>query len=187
MKLSYYLPENVSADDIRKVRKNTGLSQKEFADLLRVSKSTIERWEAGSDRISGPVVMLSYLLKLRPELTDLIRLPEMTTSLRLYYFHDKTLCTLIDVDEIRQHITIRNYVENIFFCAFGSLNQPSYSDYQAFLKSRCFPEERDMVQLELQELGLPFYDPMMIIEKTEGRMAEDHFWIKIERNYDRII
>ena len=27
----------------------------------------------------------------------------------------------------------------------------------------------------------PFYDPIMIIEKTEGRMAEDNFWIRIER------
>ena len=28
---------------------------------------------------------------------------------------------------------------------------------------------------------VPFYDPFMIIEKTEGRMAEDDFWIRIER------
>ncbi len=34
---------------------------------------------------------------------------------------------------------------------------------------------------ELRELDLPFYDPMMIIEKAEGRMAEDDFWIRIER------
>ena len=33
----------------------------------------------------------------------------------------------------------------------------------------------------LKDLGLPFYDPIMIIEKTEGRMAEDDFWIRIER------
>lgn len=33
----------------------------------------------------------------------------------------------------------------------------------------------------LKDLGLPFYDPIMIIEKTEGRMAEDNFWICIER------
>jgi putative transcriptional regulator len=35
--------------------------------------------------------------------------------------------------------------------------------------------------LELKRLGLPFYDPLMIIEKTEGRMADDNFWIRIER------
>ena len=32
----------------------------------------------------------------------------------------------------------------------------------------------------LRELDLPFYDPFMIVEKTQGRMAEDKFWIKIE-------
>ena len=30
-------------------------------------------------------------------------------------------------------------------------------------------------------LDLPFYDPLMIVEKTNGRMAEDQFWLKIER------
>ena len=33
----------------------------------------------------------------------------------------------------------------------------------------------------LKELNLPFYDPFMIIQKTQGRMAEDDFWIQIER------
>jgi len=43
------------------------------------------------------------------------------------------------------------------------------------------PESRDKMKLILKDLGLPFYDPIMIIEKTEGRMAEDDFWIRIER------
>ena len=37
------------------------------------------------------------------------------------------------------------------------------------------------MKLQLKELGIPFYDPLLIIEKTEGRMADDHFWIRIER------
>lgn len=37
------------------------------------------------------------------------------------------------------------------------------------------------MKLILKDLGRPFYDPIMIIEKTEGRMAEDDFWIRIER------
>ena len=53
-------------------------------------------------------------------------------------------------------------------------------NYIEFLKSRCFPEERDKLKLMLRELDLPFYDPFMIVEKTQGRMAEDKFWIKIE-------
>lgn len=38
------------------------------------------------------------------------------------------------------------------------------------------------MKLILEDLNLPFYDPFMIIEKTQGRMAEDNCWIKIERN-----
>ena len=56
-----------------------------------------------------------------------------------------------------------------------------YNQYIEFLESRCFPESRDKMKLILKDLGLPFYDPIMIIEKTEGRMAEDDFWIRIER------
>ena len=44
-----------------------------------------------------------------------------------------------------------------------------------------FPRTRDKMKLILKDLDLPFYDPFMIIEKTEGRMAEDDFWIRIER------
>lgn len=38
------------------------------------------------------------------------------------------------------------------------------------------------MKLILEDLNLPFYDPFMIIEKTQGRMEEDNCWIKIERN-----
>ena len=53
--------------------------------------------------------------------------------------------------------------------------------YTDFFESRCFPKSRDKMKLILKDLDLPFYDPFMIIEKTEGRMAEEDFWIRIER------
>lgn len=40
---------------------------------------------------------------------------------------------------------------------------------------------RDKMKLVLEDLKIPFYDPYLIIEKTEGRMAEDDFWIRIEK------
>ena len=48
-------------------------------------------------------------------------------------------------------------------------------------KSRCFPRTRDKMKLVLEDIGLPFYDTFMIIEKTQGHMAEDDFWIRIEK------
>ena len=82
---------------------------------------------------------------------------------------------------IDQTIRIKNYTNNLLYRAFGKNEHPSYADYEDFLKSRCFPEERDKMKLMLNDLGIPFYDPLMIIEKTDGRMAEDDFWIRIER------
>lgn len=37
------------------------------------------------------------------------------------------------------------------------------------------------MKLVLKDIGVPFYDLYLIIQKTEGRMAEDDFWIRIER------
>ncbi|MBO5541977.1 MAG: hypothetical protein J5936_00910, partial [Acholeplasmatales bacterium] len=77
--------------------------------------------------------------------------------------------------------SIKNYTNNLLYRAFGVNENPTYKDFEEFLKSRCFPETRDKLKLVLNNLNIPFYDPFLIIEKTEGRMAEDDFWIKIER------
>ena len=82
---------------------------------------------------------------------------------------------------IQRKVEIHNYVDNPMFRAFGVVENPDYERYEEFLESRCFPRTRDKMKLVLKDLDLPFYDPFMIIEKTEGRMAEDDFWIRIER------
>ena len=109
------------------------------------------------------------------------KLSEKKTPLRLLYMFRDELCTVIDVDEKKRHVSVKNYSGNFLRCAFGRLENPSYEQYEEFLESRCFPRTRDKMKLVLEDLGLPFYDPFMIIEKTEGRMAEDDFWIRIER------
>lgn len=78
-------------------------------------------------------------------------------------------------------MAVYNFTAKPMFQAFGRAEQPDFAQYEEFLESRCFPRSRDKLKLELKKLGLPFYDPLMIIEKTEGRMAEDDFWIRIER------
>ena len=91
------------------------------------------------------------------------------------------ICTVIDIDMMEQKISIKNYTNNLLYRAFGVNENPTYKDFEEFLKSRCFPETRDKLKIVLNDLDIPFYDPFLIIEKTEGRMAEDDFWIKIER------
>lgn len=85
------------------------------------------------------------------------------------------------MNEPERKVKAKNYTDKIMFRAFGVVETPNYDQYLEFLESRCFPSSRDKMKLILKDLDLPFYDPMMIIEKTEGRMAEDDFWIRIER------
>ena len=95
--------------------------------------------------------------------------------------YERRLCTVIDVSDREQYIRIKNFVKDPMLCAFGRNEHPPYHDYEEFLESRCFPRSRDKMKIMLRELNLPFYDSFLIIEKTEGRMAEDNFWIRIER------
>lgn len=174
-------PEYVTAKEIKNIRKKLNLTQKEFALLVQCSKSTIERWEMSAEPINGPIGLLVKMLECNPEYVEHIKIPEKKKPIRLWYMHNQNACTLIDVDEIKREIEIINYTDNMMFRAFGKEEKPDFRMYEEFLESRCFPRSRDKMKLVLKDLDLPFYDPFMIIEKTEGRMAEDDFWIRIER------
>ena len=177
----YAIPEYISAPQIKEARKKLGLTQAQFANMLGVSKPTVERWEVSTKNISGPIVMALYLLMSDEKNIDRLIIPERKVKLRLYYRYKNELCTIIDVNELDKDISIKNYKRNIMFRAFGNNDEPSYEDYQEFIKSRCFPETRDKLKLVLKNLNIPFYDPLLIIEKTQGKMAEDDFWIEVER------
>lgn len=107
--------------------------------------------------------------------------PPKIYPLRLWYMNKEDVCTIIDVDDRNKKIAIYNYTDNLIYRAFGINTSPTYEDYEEFIESRCFPRTRDKLKVILKDMDLPFYDPLMIIEKTEGRMAEDNFWIKIEK------
>ena len=177
----YAIPGSMDGRDIRDIRMQLGMTQREFALFAGVSKKTVEHWETGGAPVHGPVVTLARILTERKELIDYFTVPENPYPMRMLYMYRNELCTIIDVDEIRQLVRIRNFTNRIQFRAFGRNETPGYEEYTEFLKSRCFPETRDKLKVELKRLGIPFYDPLLIIEKTEGRMAEDDFHIVIER------
>jgi putative transcriptional regulator len=180
--LTFIFPKTITGEDLRTLRKKLGFSQREFALYLGVSKSTVERWEGKNETLTGPVVTLYDYLSRDSRLAEKAVLPERTMPMRLLYYCGNMLCTVIDVNEAARRVEIRDYVSNPLYRAFGINNDPTYEEYEEFLRSRCFPETRDKIKFELQRLGIPFYDPLLIIEKTEGRMADDSFWIRIERN-----
>lgn len=177
----YVTPEYVMAEDIKNIRKKLHLTQKEFALLINTSQSTVERWEISKEPITGPVVLVVELLDRYPGFVGEITVPKKVYPLRLWYMHAEKVCSVIDVDERNKQVAVYNFTEDVMFKAFGNIVHPDYSAYEEFLESRCFPAGRDKMKLILEDLNLPFYDPFMIIEKTGGKMAEDDFWIRIER------
>lgn len=176
----YITPAGVTSEEIKLVREILGMTQKEFAEFLNVSKRTVERWETAKELISGPITVLLDLIVKNHDLPIELMIPKKKYKLRLWYMYHDFVCTIIDVDEMEKKVLIHNYISNPLYRAFGVNTEPTYEEYLEFLKSRCFPESRDKLKLELKRLDIPFYDPIMIIEKTQGRMADDDFWIKIE-------
>ena len=57
------------------------------------------------------------------------------------------------------------------------VDNPSWNDFEYFLEDRCFPRTRDHAKEILRDMRIPFYDPLLIIEKTDGYMEGDHQWI----------
>ena len=176
----YAIPKYITGNDIKRVRNKLNMTQKEFAEFIGSSKPTIERWERSVDEIDGPIALLINMIENNMQYIEKNEIPPKNTPLRLYYMKNQMLCTLIDVNDVEQTVKIKNYTNNLMFRAFGKNEQPTYEDYEEFLISRCFPETRDKLKLVLADLDLPFYNPFLIIQKTEGRMAEDDFWIRIE-------
>ena len=177
----FAISDSLNGNEIKTIRKKRKLTQAEFAELANVSVKTVERWESGTKPVTGPIVTLVKILKEFPQIQEELEIPMQTYQMRLWYMYYDDVCTIIDVDERERKVKIYNYTNDYAFRAFGRIETPTFEQYQEFLESRCFPRTRDKMKLVLKELDLPFYEPLMIIEKTQGRMAEDNFWIKIER------
>ena len=101
-------------------------------------------------------------------------------TMRMTYMFRRQPCTTIDVNFFEQKIRIQNRTNDILHRAFGVNEQPTWEDFEIFLRDRCFPPTRGYLKEELQTLGLDSYDPLQIVEKTKGRTAEDGLWLKIQ-------
>ena len=91
----------------------------------------------------------------------------------------KLLHEIISEEGLEGFLAIENEVDTPLSTAFGVNQTPTWDDLQTFLEDRCIPQQRDGLSYYLEELGLDHYDPLAIIRKTQGRMAEDTCWIKI--------
>lgn len=102
-------------------------------------------------------------------------------ELRALRFYDReNLCSTIYADFTGQTVVVENQAVSPIKTAFGNNLFPTWEDFQGFLAERCIPRQRAGLREYLEALGLDEYDPLAIIEKTGGRMAEDQQWLSIE-------
>ncbi len=94
-------------------------------------------------------------------------------------------CTVILADYQSHSVKIQNYTNDNLHRAFGIIEEPTWQQYEEFLESRCFPKTRANRKdlLRLLGLGSVGYEPLEIIKKTNGEMAEDRLTLKVEQ-YD---
>ena len=99
--------------------------------------------------------------------------------LQLQFYHGNSLCTTILADETAEKVLIENHTDNPLYTAFGVNDDPDWQDYQNFLEERCIPKSRAGLQEYLNAIGVDEYNPLEIVRKTKGRMAEDQSWLEV--------
>ena len=52
--------------DVKKIREETGLSQREFSELVHISLRTLQNWEQGRRAPTGPALALLTIIKNNP-------------------------------------------------------------------------------------------------------------------------
>ena len=63
---------------------------------------------------------------------------------------------------------------------FGvNAKRPRGKNFLAFLANRYIQKPTKGLDYYLDAVGVPEYDPVLLVEKTQGRMAEDHKWLEI--------
>ncbi|MCR5155666.1 MAG: transcriptional regulator [Butyrivibrio sp.] len=66
------------ADDVKRIRNTTGMSQKTFASYLGVSCKTVEAWEAGTNRPSG--IASRFLMMIEMDKDLVIKYPFVSNA-----------------------------------------------------------------------------------------------------------
>lgn len=59
---------DISNPDVKRVREQVGLSQTEFAQMMRVSVKTLQNWEQRRRMPTGPAAALLKIVSTSPEL-----------------------------------------------------------------------------------------------------------------------
>ena len=64
--MEFALQKTLYAPEVKNIRKNLNMKQKELAVLLNVSVKTVEHWESSGGSVSGAAAALLCILRERP-------------------------------------------------------------------------------------------------------------------------
>lgn len=101
--------------------------------------------------------------------------------MRIDFMFRQKVCTEIYVNFADKKIKIVNRTNDIMKRAFGINENPDWNDFEQFLEERCFPKSRAFRKTILKKIGADGYDTLQILEKTDGRTAEDNQYIRFTR------
>ena len=85
----------------------------------------------------------------------------------------------VKVSDNRQEVSIKKLIPDSVYQPFGGNNQSIHRVY-SFLKSRCYEDDRDGLDIILKQAGLTSNNPWEWNKITHGVMWDDFLWIKFE-------
>ena len=144
-------------------------SESDVADMLALRRSGMPMQEIAERYGTSRQMVGKYLTAEK----------DPATTMRMTYMCKNIPCTVIDVDFLNSSVKIVNYTDDLLHRAFGIIENPSWEDFMYFLEDRCVPRTRGNIKQILSGLGIDSYDPLQIIEKTQGRLSDDDMWLKI--------
>ena len=100
--------------------------------------------------------------------------------LKLSFYDREHFCTTMLADVSEHMRQVQNHTERIIKTVFGNNLMPTWEDFVFFVEEGCIPHKRAGLRKHVETIGIDEYDPIEIIKKAEGRMAEDDQWIIVE-------
>lgn len=163
-------------EDLKKKRKRLRISQAELAKWCNVPQSTIGRIEAG---IVTPD--LSTLQKISKAIDMDIRLvPKSNSANRwegfemLCFWEDEVVAFVkVKDNKVKVQRFTDHPVKQIF-----SREEMDVFTLSTILESRCWQRDCRNIDSYLNKLGIPYYDPLAIVQKTHGVSYNDLLWFR---------
>lgn len=103
-----------------------------------------------------------------------------TNIIEFDYMERNEVMAHVIVNYTEHKVTVQNYTDDLFARPFGVNENPSIQDFEDFLETRCFPKTRRNCKQLLRDLDVPYYSPILIVQKTHGRQYEDFSWIRFK-------